>query len=669
MKILYLLCLLLFLTTLPGAWITFGIRLPELDWKIRLALGASLSPLVVETQLLILKFFSLAFDAAAQIVLAINLPCLYLIYRQVPTFRWKLSSKTAYFAVYLFLLLLSYLVIPWATIADYRTFAWHALLHTDLVYTLTHAPLLPEEPTMAGLQLAFAWIGHSFWGVLGWLSDWSPTVVYSFTNVTWLAITFFLFYQLVKTALDVTDADALAGTGLLFLGTNIIGAIAWLLTRNPNFLLGDIRYTPLLSKYLGFETMPFAFALLIGLALISIISLKRRIKFLPTIIIIQLIALGMLYPVYFPVGCLIIAVVIFITIIRISSNPPPYTRADIWYLSLGLCVSLVIFFVSWHFLTSEGARQLLTRSHLREVIEKGFYAFLALFPLALLACPYLYRSLLRRDAVSIFLLFMVCSLLGFHVIMHLGDMDYKYLLATAIFLTPLSAAGVKCYLTWQPRASSLVILFLMPLLLSIHLLLLFQMRDGNGQLPLSLANAPKVNQSSFWISLDDTEKDAGWTRAIRNLTPMDTIVVTPRSEIHIGSFVARTLYVFSDVDGSATAGYSMGVKYFLLNECGYPKNVYQERMQTVGSVFEESNPKQLVLLLSKLQRFNRPLAIRFPTDKAPFLTWMKQQGIGQELFSDGRNVVWYITDDSDKNQLKAVSLLYNQVNARKSFYE
>jgi hypothetical protein len=75
MRILYVPLLLV----LPGAWVAFGLRLDNLTWTLRLALALTLSPLVLPTQLLLLKFLGLSFARASWIALILNLPVALLI--------------------------------------------------------------------------------------------------------------------------------------------------------------------------------------------------------------------------------------------------------------------------------------------------------------------------------------------------------------------------------------------------------------------------------------------------------------------------------------------------------------------------------------------------------------------------------------------------------------
>ena len=66
-----------------------------------------------------------------------------------------------------------------------------------------------------------------------------------------------------------------------------------------------------------------------------------------------------------------------------------------------------------------------------------------------------------------------------------------------------------------------------------------------------------VNENSFQIALDQTKNDMTWVEAVLENTSIDTILIIHESRIHLGPFVGRALYFPSDVDGEATAGYSI----------------------------------------------------------------------------------------------------------------
>src|SRR5919109_1027792 len=253
------LLLLAAMTILPGSWLTFGIPLDELNWRTRLALGAALSPIVLAIQLYLLRILNFDFAPAVLIILFANLPCLIFIKRSLPRINFSGVSTAFWVASIIISSLLGLMLTLWIVIPNFRAVSWHALLHTDIVYLIARNPFFLEEPDMANIHLAAPWIDHVYWAITGWLADRPPTVIYPISNIVWLIITFVLAYELASSGLGLHNSTSLLSAGLTFVGTNIVGAIGYLISGKWEFL-GDIRYTPLLGKYFGFETIPFALA-------------------------------------------------------------------------------------------------------------------------------------------------------------------------------------------------------------------------------------------------------------------------------------------------------------------------------------------------------------------------------------------------------------------------
>ncbi|MEZ4622839.1 MAG: hypothetical protein R2867_46085 [Caldilineaceae bacterium] len=149
---------------LPGTWLVFALPLQTLRWHARLALAIALSPALLALQVLLLKACQVPFANIPTILLVANLPALLFIGRA--WLRADRPDRPAIGSILgttgLFTLLMAYLAIPWRLIPGLRTFAWHALWHTDIAYALTRNTLLPEEPELAGIRLSHSWTGHLF---------------------------------------------------------------------------------------------------------------------------------------------------------------------------------------------------------------------------------------------------------------------------------------------------------------------------------------------------------------------------------------------------------------------------------------------------------------------------------------------------------------------------
>ncbi len=635
--------LLVLLTLLPGTWIVFGLPLQAINGRTRVALAVALSPAVLAIQFVLVKLLGLEFATAAPLLALINLPSLLLLWRARPTVRRPRWSASLLTGLLLYTLFALYTLSPKLVVPNYRAFSWHALFHVDIIYQLTQRPLLPEEPELAGVVMSYGWLDHVYWSVLGWLSDWSPTSMYALTSLIWLLAAVVLAYELAKTVFGLHAATAWFSVGLLFLGTNVMGATVWLLTadlRRWLFVLGDGRYTPFLGKYVGFETMPFAFALLLGLTLVCTLSMQRQIKHLGTLVASLLIALGLLYPLLFPVGALLVAGLIGLLAARWVPGLPPYTRRERLWLAAAFGLSLIVFLGYLGLVTQDRVKSTFQfTTHEWQLLAKGLQVLSALLPFILLAGPLLVTAIRRRSGPALLLAATALALMGAYVLADLSNLEYKFIFGATMMLFPLSAATLDPLFVRLPRWRWPMATAVPLLLVVIHLLLMYRL---GARLPSNLANAPRLQENAFWLALDQNEPEAAWLQAVRDGTPANTILVAHNSRIHLGPFVARSLYLPSDADGVTTAGYSVPNDYNMLTWRGYSAELYGQRRATVAALYEEQLPANLATALQQLQKLNRPLAIHFSGANTPALTWLREQTNGCALFADEQATVWFI---------------------------
>lgn len=628
-------------TVLPGAWLVCLLPLQPLRPYARLAIGISLSPPVLALQALVLKVLQIPFANIPTILLIINLPALYWIVRLVLGWQWPRVTTWLGGGALLSLLSL-YLFLPWRMVPGLRAFAWHGLWHTDITYALTRNTLLPEEPELAGMQLAYGWFGHFFWSISGWLADVSPTILYAMTNLIWLGVAVALAYALCRDGLNLSRPMAVLGTGTIFVGTNIVGTLAWLHARDwhwQRFYLGDVRYTPMLGKYLGFETMPFAFALLIGLVYLCMIALRRPIRHLWAITTALLIALGLIYPILFPAGAVIVGLLWLLLILRrfmaLDGQTSTYSWSAIFGMAAGALASLLVTYIVLQLITIDGNNTPLHLTVVTQMQSKGIQAVIAL----LLFVPgllYLAKAMPRRDTPGLLLAGSTIGLLALYVVMDLAALEYKYVSAATIVAAPLGAAGLtqlipSSILRWTTTFVLLIVLTGSNLLL---------MLDVGAQIPTNLVNAPLLDESGFWIELEPAQQEADWVTAIRTNTSPETIVATTNSQIHLTPFLDRTLYAPSNFDGAAVAGYSVDNRYNLLSWRGYAAAEYDQRLLTVQTLQAETSV-EWIMALTQLLSLQRPVTLHLAVD-APIIPWLETSQLGSELYRGEEDVVWLI---------------------------
>lgn len=627
-------------TLLPGAWVACGLPLDALRWPVRLAFSGVLSPIILALQMLLLKALGLPFVLIPLVLFVVNLPALYLIWRIVRTaqaVKWR--EPALYGGLALLGILALYVLLPWQVIPNLRTFAWHALWHTDISYALTRNTFLPEEPELAGVTLAYGWVGHVYWSIIGWSTNLPPTQIYALSNLIWLLFTFILAYAL-GIGLRLQRAAALLNVGLLFLGTNVIGAIAWTVNRDWHWqqnYLGDIRYTPLLGKYLGFETMPFAFALLIAVALLSTLALQQPIRNLAVLLFITLTGLGLVYPILFPAGCLLVGGLWVLLVTRLDPATPIYRWRELLWLAAGVGASVFVTFAFLTIVTQDRSNGAVGLSTMQEMKPKLFHLLsaLLLFAPALVAVvPHIWQ----RFSPTLLLTATALGVMVLYVVANLDTLEYKYILAATIVAAPVAAAGIERVLVRRPRLQWGLALVMPVAFFIIHQTLMLKV---GAQIPSNLVHAPRLSEDSFWLSLADSEANADWTAAVRTLTPENTVVITENSAIHISSFLARALYAPSDGDGTQTAGYSVDNRFNLLTWRGYPVQLYEERLAVIKTIYNTTDTTEMNDALAQVMTLHRPVVIAFrPT--VPMVQWLREEAIGQELFASTSHVVWLL---------------------------
>lgn len=630
---------IVFFTVAPGSWLIFAMGLPEVRMPVRVALAAALSPAVLALQFLAVKAVGIPIAYVPLGLVLLNLPGLLLLGRalaRTTMLRWPqgLIGGTLFFG-----LLTTYLALPWRLIPNLRPFAWHALWHTDITYSLMRPGLLPEEPELAGVRLAYGWVAHVYWAVVGWLTNWPPTLTYAISNVIWLLIALVLIYELCVAGLKLAPALAWLGSGLLFVGTNIVGVLLWSYANDWHWhreYLGDLRYTPMLAKYIGFETMPFAFALLIGTVLIGVLALQQPIRRLPWLLGVLLTALGLIYPLLLPAAGLVAGCMWLLLVTRLDRDGASYSWRTLVAVAVAALLSMAIAYLFLTLITADSANQPIHLTPLALMKEKAQQSVVALLLFAP-ALLYLATALPRRRGPAFLLTGATVGLVLLYLVADLEGLEYKYILAATIVAAPLGAAGLGQLLPTTPVRWATAF-GITAFLIGANQFFMFH---TGAQIPGNLGNAPAIDERSFQLRLATAQADAAWVEAIRSQTPVDTVVITHDSRAHLGPFVDRALYLPSDRQGEATTGYSVDNRYNLLTWRGYPMTLYEERSATVAALYSET-PAEWAAALESLHALQRPVALHFEAGAAQ-LTWLRQHGPGAELFADSQDVVWLVS--------------------------
>jgi hypothetical protein len=633
------------LTILPGSWILYGLRLSGIPSVARLAMAIALSPSIVGLQLAILESIGAPFAVSANALVLLNLPCVVLLVRRlhaegVGDLRSWLPD------VPLLALLIAIPVLIWSLIPGIRTYTWSAMLHTDVVYTIARDGMYVEEANLAGLSLAYGWIGHSYWSLIGWIGDWAPTTVYPFTNVLWIIITFILSYQLGKSGLELHRTTALLGVALMFLGTNVTGMVLLIITGYSQWwerYFGDIRYSPFLSKFYAFDTMLWGMALLIAMALVYTIALRRRVTPLDGLTVALLVGLGLVYPVLFPAGLVLAGCFMFLTIVRLPKDLPEYTRWEIARLGFAILFSVIAVWLYLGLITADRDVATFALSRRREIVFKTVRFLGAMSPFMVMAALPFIGFISRRHGPALLLALSALALSATYIVIDLAQLEYKYVLAASICLAFLAAAAMDPLFQRRPRLGSVIVTLVAIGLAVINLLLVFRAR---AHIPGNLDQGAPLDEGSFWMTLSSSEPDSAWTNAIREYTSESTVLIARKPGVQLSALVARSMYVPSDIEGGYVPGYNLNQRFYLLQQRGYPAEVYKRRLEVVETLYTSEDEAAILEALHYLKELRRPVAIYFPNRDIYSRHWLETQALGRVLVSDGQNTVWLVDDPS-----------------------
>ena len=632
------------LTVLPGSWIVYGLRLSGIPTSAKLALAVALSPAVVGLQLATLEAIGVSFATASLALVLLNLPCAVLLVRRIRAEGVSGDMKSWLQTVPLLAMVAAVPVLIWSLIPGIRMYTWSSMLQTDVVYTITRDGLYVEEASLAGLSLAYGWIGHSYWSLIGWIGDWAPTTIYPFTNVLWIIVTFILSYQLGKSGLGLHKTTALFGVALMYLGTNVSGMVLLIVTGYSQWwerYFGDIRYSPFLSKFYAFDTMLWGMALLIALALVYTIAVRRRVTPLGALSAALLVSLGLIYPVLFPAGLVLAGCFIFLLLTRMTKDLPEYSGWEMASLGLAVLFSVISVWLYLGLVTADRDVATFALSGRADIRFKTLRFLAAMGPFMVMAVLPVIGFIRRRYGPALLLALSTVALSAVYLVIDLTQLEYKYVLAATTCLAFLAAAIMDPVFQRHPRVGWGTGTIVAAGLVVINLLLVFQAR---AHIPGNLDQGAPLDESSFWIALSPSAADSAWTTAIREDTSPNTVVVAREPGIHLSAVVGRSMYVPSDLEGGHVPGYNLDQQFYLLQQRGYPAEVYGRRLEVVETIYGSEDEDRLLEALHALKELRRPIAIHFADPGTFSLRWLKMHAAGRFLVADSQNTVWLIED-------------------------
>jgi hypothetical protein len=630
------------LLVLPGAWLAFGLPLRQLSFAARLALAGVLSPVLIGLEFYAVRLAGVSFTASVWALLLLNLGSLWFVVREWPGLHISLRPLAASVAAYL--VLAGCAAFPWLVSDNVRIFTGHTWTQMSILYQFTGGALFPEEPELAGTRLAYPWQGHVYWAVLGWALDLSPTWLYVLTNLVWLVWVCVLFCEICR-SLGTSAFGSRIALLWLGLGTNVAGSLIWSginvffgkdIGMTGLGIVGDIRATPWVRKFITFNSMPFAIGLFAAMILLSLWALRTRKAPWLVMVAILLAGVGLIYPILFPAALGFCGVLFLLIWWDGRLEPLQSGQRPLPVLFAGIIAAVLLTMLNVQLATGARSSAAFFFSGVPALLTKFASELLALVPFLIAIALLPRQKLIDRGAVL--LLVGALPSLMLRPVFRLGvGNEYKFLFFTALCLAPVASLVLD---EWVRGRFSRAFILMASVLLVVPAIPAIRTQQGMG----GFAYAPEVNEKSFFIQLKPQEPETPWIERIRAHTPSDTVLLLRRSNLFLPAVTRRSLLAPMEQSGRMP-GHWMSSRFNLVNVRGYSTKLIASRQALLRRVFECGQDCEPAEVESQLRNLKRPLAIVFsPGEGKRFLSWLEQDHRGRMLYRDSQGIVVWLLE-------------------------
>lgn len=642
----------LLLVFTPGAWITFGFALDEVPFWARLFTGAALSPLVVFIEFYTLRLIAIPFGPTAYLLIVVNLPAIYLIWKRRGNIKalsrsdWLIGAAAVVIAVVCMLSVLLRM--------DGRIYSAHAWIYSDPVYMFARGLLIPEDPTLAGIKLTYPlWSGLVFQAVHSYLMNSPPMSCYVWNNLLWLIFNYG-FAAGITEAMGGGKLAQFSSGILLFMGTNPVGYVLMNLAPRYNKLWGDARYTPWVSKFQLFSTMELGLGMLLAMIYLLLRS-GPLTKQLLTLIALLLAGIGLFYPLLFPSACGVLGAKAIALLTENRNGRWTLLYKEWLSLAIILCLATSVTFVQLQFLSSDKphTNSLIQLSTLSNAARKTFESLIAT-SLLLAGLTFSFRGCWNsRRAGAVFLFAGALANYLLHSVFHIlaYDNEYKFIFVVAMCLTVFPALAVeRIWKEWPPTRAVLTLATTASLLLATYAHWSYSNWPTPGINPghyVEPYDTP-IDTSNFYVQLDQRQKWSGVCAAVRRLTPADAVLVLNNREFYYPALMSRSLYV-SPADLSYP-GVNLDADYLDAEMRGNGREILEQRRATLADFFDANDRVRREQALDTILALKRPVAIIADSQQPSLLEWLKQGKTGAEEYSENGLSLWLILEKSSKTK-------------------
>lgn len=635
----------LLLVFLPGAWITFGVPLKGISFWVRLVIAIILAPVIVAAQFYLLRLAGISFQWSSILLVIVNLPALFLIYRRwekLPPFNGQAVLTGAMLFMIILLAIAPFLLDP-----QKRIYTWEAWSQADVIYAFANGQLDLQDPELAGMRLSYPWVGQIYQGVASYLIDTPPVSNYIWHNLIWLVCIFFLAGAITAELGGNAFAQVSTAVWLSFC-VNFVGVVvqplipATLIKAHPLLggIWGDNRYTPWLDKIVFLGQMYFAMGIFIAILYLMVKywpeGAKRDYIFL---IGLLLIGLGFIYPVMLPPALMVVGVRGLLILIQKRKSLNLSVAAEVIALAIAALLSLGLTVAYSRFLTEARTGASLIYLHDRyTIISRVLESFVVTSPL-LAGLALVFWKLWQKKRESLVILGL--GAMGSVILYILFDIpwwrnEYKFIFTAAICLAPFLSLALQPIFTRLNRIKMAV-----PALILATLVLAWPFINHIYLKTYSLytRKGPLVDVNNFALRLDSSQPLAGLIDAIRTETPLDSLVVVDKASFYYPTLTQRQLFA-PPMQDQPYPGILVSSEEMDILIKGYPRQVFDQRRAILQALYHSQNPN---LSLMQVMKFNRPIAIVIDDQQdGQLLEWLIKQNQGQVVYKGIGMQLWLI---------------------------
>jgi hypothetical protein len=222
--------------------------------------------------------------------------------------------------------------------------------------------------------------------------------------------------------------------------------------------------------------------------------------------------------------------------------------------------------------------------------------------------------------------------------------EYKFIFTAAVCLAPFPSLFLE---SWLDRLGRMTVP--MTACLAVGLALPWAYNIYLKREALYMKAGPALDLRGFDMRLDHREWLAGMFDAIRERTPVNSLLVTENAELHFPTLTRRQLYV-APAQTEPHPGILISSDQMLTLVKGYSKEILEQRRSIVRGLFNPQNDGiERAQSLKQILKFNRPLVLVLDGRRdAILLDWLNKERKGRLLHQENWVLLWLVEPEQNR---------------------